>query len=240
MLNIPINVKNLSFGYTAEKSILENISLTINHGEKVGLLGPTGIGKSTLMENLIGLQLPQKGEILIANLPVKKENLRAIRKIIGFAFQNPDDQLFMPNIFDDIMFGPNNYHIPIDLATKQANHLLEKFNLIPYANCSAYQLSGGQKRLAALAAILVLEPQILILDEPTNGLDPLWRKNLAEILNSLTIDALFISSHDLHWISKVTTRCLILYDGQIQVDLPTNELMENKALLADYGLPFDY
>lgn len=240
MLDIPIKVKDLSFCYSPEKPILENISFTIQPGEKVALLGPTGTGKSTLMENLIGLQLPQQGEILIANLPVKKENLPAIRKIIGFAFQNPDDQLFMPNIFDDIMFGPNNYHIPNDLAIKQTNHLLEKFNLIPYANYSAYQLSGGQKRLAALATILVLEPQILILDEPTNGLDPLWRKNLAEILNSLTINALFISSHDLHWISKVTERCLILYDGKIQVDLPTKELMKNTALLADYGLPVDY
>lgn len=240
MIDTPLIINNLSFSYNPEKPILKNISFTINHGEKVGLLGPTGMGKSTLMENLIGLHLPQEGEILIHGLPVKKENLSVIRKMIGFTFQNPDDQLFMPNIFDDIMFGPNNYNLPAGLSINKTNSLLKKFGLESYSNCSAYQLSGGQKRLVALATILVLEPSILILDEPTNGLDPLWRRNLANIINLLPLDVLLISSHDLQWIGKVTQRCLILHDGKIKVDLPTHELLKNYSLLEYYGLPFDY
>ena len=222
-------VQDLMFGYARQEPILQNISFTINSGERVALMGATGAGKSTLLENLIGLKLPQSGQIFINGISLESKNLSDIRLQVGFAFQNPDDQLFMPTILEDVMFGLRNYGMsPIEAK--------EKARLI-YENRSSHELSGGQKRLAALASILVLEPSILILDEPTNGLDPAWRKKLAKILADLPLKVILIASHDLNWIKKTTHKSLILAQGKIVVERPTQELLEDEEMLELYGLP---
>ena len=233
-------VKNLLFSYEKNEPILQGLSLKIKPGERVALLGPTGTGKSTFMETLVGLKEPLSGEILIQGIPLEKNTLFQIRRQVGFCFQNPDDQLFMPTILEDITFGPLNYGLSLENAVNIAHHLLAKFGLEKYANRSVYKLSGGQKRLAALAAVLALEPDILILDEPTNGLDPLWRRNLAKILLELPVKVMLIASHDLNWVAKVTQRALILKSGQIQLDAPTQNIILDKLTLENYGLPIDY
>lgn len=235
-----VYVKDLLFSYPQNEPILRSLSLTIKPGERVALLGSTGTGKSTFMETLVGLKSPRSGEIWIQGIPLEQKTLSQIRRLVGFCFQNPDDQLFMPTIFEDITFGPLNYGLSPEKATDIANKLLVKFGLEKYANRSVYELSGGQKRLAALAAVLALEPDILILDEPTNGLDPLWRRNLATILLQLPVQIILIASHDLNWISKVTQRALILQDGQIQIDAPTQNIIQDILTLEYYGLPIDY
>ncbi len=235
-----VYVKDLLFQYSQNEPVLRSLSLTIKPGEKVALLGPTGTGKSTFMETLVGLKKPLSGEIWIQGILLEEKTLSQIRRQIGFCFQNPDDQLFMPTILEDITFGPLNYGLSPETATEVAEKLLVEFGLEKYANRSVYELSGGQKRLAALAAILALKPEILILDEPTNGLDPLWRRNLAEIILKLPVKIILIASHDLNWVSKVTERALILQSGQIQVDTSTKNIIQDTSTLEYYGLPIDY
>lgn len=233
-------VKDLVFSYPHQEAILRGISFTIEVGDRVALLGPTGTGKSTLMENLIGLKQPLSGEIWIQEIPVETATLGKIRRRVGYCFQNPDDQLFMPTILEDVTFGLLNYGSSAEEAEEIARKLLTEFGLEEYSDRSAYELSGGQKRLAALAAILALEPSILILDEPTNGLDPLWRCNLAQILPRLPVEAMLIASHDLNWVSRITQRALVLTEGQIQIDASTSSLLQEPAILESYGLPLDY
>ncbi|MDE5069945.1 MAG: ABC transporter ATP-binding protein [Trichodesmium sp. St16_bin4-tuft] len=235
-----VYVKNLLFQYSQNDPILHNLSLTIKPGERVALLGSTGTGKSTFMETLVGLKKALSGEIWIQGILLEQETLSQVHSQIGFCFQNPDDQLFMPTILEDITFGPLNYGLPLETAKEVAQNLLVKFGLEKYAHRSVYELSGGQKRLAALAAVLALKPEILILDEPTNGLDPLWRRNLAEIILQLPMQIILIASHDLNWVSKVTERALILQYGQIQVDTSTENILRDTSILESYDLPFNY
>ncbi|NET17099.1 MAG: ABC transporter ATP-binding protein [Okeania sp. SIO1H6] len=235
-----VYVKDLLFQYSQKEPVLRGLSLTIKPGERVALLGPTGTGKSTFMETLVGLKKPLSGEIWIQGILLQQKTLSQVRSQIGFCFQNPDDQLFMPTILEDITFGPLNYGLSPETATEIAEKLLIKFGLEKYANRSVYELSGGQKRLAALAAVLALKPEILILDEPTNGLDPLWRRNLVEIILQLPVQIILIASHDLNWVSKVTERALILQSGQIQVDTSTQNIIQDSSTLEYYGLPIDY
>jgi len=235
-----IQVNNLVFSYPNQQPTLQGISLNIQAGERVALLGPTGSGKSTLLDNLIGLKKPTAGEICIQGIRLENSTLAQVRRQIGFCFQDADDQLFMPTILEDVTFGPRNYGVPPAIAKDKARQLLAEFGLQAYENRSAHELSGGQKRLAALAAILALEPSILILDEPTNGLDPGWRRHLAKVLINLPVDVLLIASHNLNWIRKTTQRAMILTGGKIQADGPVNELLENTELLENFGLPVDY
>ena len=235
-----VYVKNLLFQYSQNDPILHNLSLTIKPGERVALLGSTGTGKSTFMETLVGLKKALSGEIWIQGILLEQKTLSQVHSQIGFCFQNPDDQLFMPTILENITFGPLNYGLSLGAAKEIADNLLVKFGLEKYANRSVYELSGGQKRLAALAAVLALKPEILILDEPTNGLDPLWRRNLAEIILQLPMQIILIASHDLNWVSKVTERALILQYGQIQVDTSMENILRDTSILESYDLPFNY
>ncbi len=233
-------VDNLVYGYSQQEPVLREISFTLNAGERVALMGPTGSGKSTLLENLIGLKQPQKGKIRINDIPVESNTLPQIRRQIGFSFQDANDQLFMPTILEDITFGPRNYGVPQAIAIDKARQLLADFGLEAYANRSAHELSGGQRRLAALAAILALEPQILILDEPTNGLDPAWRRKLAMVLLNLPVQAMLIASHDLHWLGRVTQRGLVISGGCIQLDRDIQSLLRDADTLETFGLPIDW
>ena len=235
-----VYVKNLLFQYPQNEPVLRSLSLTIKPGERVALLGSTGTGKSTFMETLVGLKKPLSGEIWIQGILLQQKTLSQVRSRIGFCFQNPDDQLFMPTILENITFGPLNYGLSLGAAKEIADNLLVKFGLEKYAHRSVYELSGGQKRLAALAAVLALKPEILILDEPTNGLDPLWRRNLAEIILQLPMQIILIASHDLNWVSKVTERALILQYGQIQVDTSMENILRDTSILESYDLPFNY
>ncbi|NJM69175.1 MAG: ABC transporter ATP-binding protein [Scytonema sp. RU_4_4] len=232
-----VAVQNLVYAYSNQQPVLQDISFTLKVGDRVALMGPTGSGKSTLLENLIGLKQPLSGKIWINDIPVEPKTLPQIRRNIGFSFQDANDQLFMPTILEDVTFGPRNYGVPPAIAIDKARHLLAEFGLEAYANRSAHELSGGQRRLAALAAILALEPTILILDEPTNGLDPAWRRHLAQVLLKLPVQVILIASHDLNWLSKVTQRALVLSGGRIAIDSDIQPLLQDTDTLDKLGLP---
>lgn len=235
-----VEVQNLVYAYSQQQPVLKDISFSLNVGDHVALMGATGSGKSTLLENLIGLKQPQTGKIFINSIPVQPKTLPQVRRQIGFTFQDANDQLFMPTILEDVTFGPRNYGVPPALAIDRARQLLADFGLEAYAHRSAHELSGGQRRLAALAAILALDPAILILDEPTNGLDPAWRRHLAQVLLKLPVQVILIASHDLHWLGRVTQRALVLSGGCIQIDSPIQPLLQEGKTLDELGLPTDW
>lgn len=223
--------------------VLRSLSLAVEPGQRLALLGPTGCGKSTLLEAIVGLKPLQSGQITIGSLvvdPHEPTTIAQVRRHVGLCFQSADEQLFMPTVLDDVVFGPRNYGVSPHQAAAQARVLLDRFGLAAYADRSSWELSGGQKRLAALAATLALEPAILLLDEPTTGLDPRWRRSLAEILRSLPIQALIVATHDLQWIRHVCDRAVILRDGAIQADRSTADLLADPALLDRYDLPIGY
>lgn len=232
-----VEVQNLVYAYGNQEPVLREISFTLQPGDRVALMGATGSGKSTLLENLIGLKQPQSGKISINGILVEPQTLSQVRRHIGFTFQDANDQLFMPTILEDITFGPRNYGVPPALAIDRARELLADFGLEAYANRSAHELSGGQRRLAALASILALEPSILILDEPTNGLDPYWRRHLAQVLLNLPVQVMLIASHDLNWLGKVTQRALVLSGGRIPIDRDIQPLLQEEETLEKLGLP---
>lgn len=235
-----VEVQNLGYAYSQQEPVLQEISFTLNRGDRVALMGATGSGKSTLLENLIGLKQPRTGKIWINGIPVEPTTLPQVRRQIGFSFQDANDQLFMPTILEDVTFGPRNYGVPPAVAIDRARQLLADFGLEAYANRSAHELSGGQRRLAALAAILSLEPTILILDEPTNGLDPSWRRHLAQVLLKLPVQVMLIASHDLNWLGRVTQRALVLSAGRIQIDGNIQSLLQDGDTLDQLGLPVDW
>ncbi len=235
-----VEVENLVYAYSHQEPVLQGISFTLNKGDRVALMGATGSGKSTLLENLIGLKQPQAGKITINGIPVEPQTLPQVRRQIGFSFQDANDQLFMPTILEDVTFGPRNYGMSPAQACDRARQLLADFGLEAYANRSAHELSGGQRRLAALASILALEPTILILDEPTNGLDPAWRRHLAQVLLKLPVQVILIASHDLHWLGRVTQRALVLAGGRIPIDSDIQPLLQDGATLDQLGLPIDW
>jgi cobalt/nickel transport system ATP-binding protein len=235
-----VEVQNLVYAYANQEPVLKDISFKLNAGDRVALMGATGSGKSTLLENLIGLKQPQTGKIWINGIPVEQKTLSQVRRHIGFSFQDANDQLFMPTILEDVTFGPRNYGVPPAVAIDQARQLLADFGLEAYTNRSAHELSGGQRRLAALASILALEPAILILDEPTNGLDPAWRRHLAQVLLNLPVQVMLIASHDLNWLGKVTQRALVLSGGRIPIDQEIQPLLQDGETLDRLGLPIGW
>ena len=235
-----LKVEGLTYAYPQQHPVLRDISFSLNLGDRVALMGATGSGKSTLLENIIGLKQPQQGQIWIRNIPVEPNTLPRIRRHIGFGFQDANDQLFMPTVLEDITFGPRNYGIPPAIAIDKARQLLIDFGLEPYANRSVHELSGGQRRLVALAAILAVEPDILILDEPTTGLDPAWRRTLAKVLLQLPTQAMLIASHDLHWLGRVTQRALVVAEGSISINAEIQPLLQDSQTLERVGLPIDW
>ena len=235
-----LKVEGLTYAYPQQHPVLRDISFSLNLGDRVALMGATGSGKSTLLENIIGLKQPQQGQIWIRNIPVEPNTLPRIRRHIGFGFQDANDQLFMPTVLEDITFGPRNYGIPPAIAIDKARQLLVDFGLEPYANRSVHELSGGQRRLVALAAILAVEPDILILDEPTTGLDPAWRRTLAKVLLQLPTQAMLIASHDLHWLGRVTQRALVVAEGSISINAEIQPLLQDSQTLERVGLPIDW
>jgi cobalt/nickel transport system ATP-binding protein len=235
-----VEVQNLVYAYSHQQPVLQEISFSLQTGDRVALMGATGSGKSTLLENLIGLKHPQSGKIWINGIPILPNTLPQIRQQIGFTFQDANDQLFMPTILEDVTFGPLNYGVSSIAAKDKAHQLLADFGLESYAHRSAHELSGGQRRLAALAAILALDPAILILDEPTNGLDPAWRRHLAQVLLKLPVQVMLIASHDLQWLGRVTQRALVLSTGKIQIDSDIQPLLQDGTTLDKLGLPVDW
>jgi cobalt/nickel transport system ATP-binding protein len=225
-----VSVASTSFSYADGTSALENISFLLHHGESVGIVGANGAGKSTLLKLLTGLIFPREGQVAIGDIQVTKKTLNLIRQSIGFTFQDADHQLFMENVYEDVAFGPRhmgldenavNQRVLVALDIVHCRHLMHK---------PAYRLSGGEKRGVAIATVLAMEPSILMLDEPSVGLDPGSRRRLINLLKGFTHTKI-IASHDLDMIYEVCDRVLVLDKGRLVRDDKVDVVLKDEQFL---------
>lgn len=230
-----VEVKDLEHVYPDGTSGIRGISLRITHGESVAVIGPNGAGKSTLLHHLNGFLIPTSGSVEIGHAPLTRQTLPKIRRTVGMIFQDPDDQLFMPTVYDDVAFGPNNMDIPADEVDRRVIEALSRMGIEHLRDKPPYRLSAGEKRRAAIATVLSMMPDILVLDEPTTGLDPFARRQLISILKEFTHTKI-IATHDLDLVADTCARTVVLHDGSVRADGPTLEVFRNEALLAECHL----
>ncbi|MBO7699473.1 MAG: ABC transporter ATP-binding protein [Eubacteriaceae bacterium] len=229
-----LEFRNVSFGYDRTSPVIRDLSFKINDGETVGLIGANGAGKSTVMKLILGL-LSGEGEILLDGVVVKKETLSGIRKKIGFVLQDSDDQMFMPTVYEDMIFGPMNYGMSREEADSKADEVLEKLGITALKHRHNHRLSGGEKRMAAIATILAMEPEVILMDEPTAALDPYNRRIVINAVNGLT-QTRIITSHDLDMIMDTCERVILLSSGRIAADGPAETILRDRALLEENRL----
>ena len=230
-----ISVSYLSFGYDSKRKVLENINFQLKKGESVGLVGANGVGKSTLLRILVGLNTGFQGDVMVNNIPLEKKNLKTIRKNVGYVFQDADSQLFMSTVFDDVAFAPRNYGMSEAEVNEKTMEALKVVHIEQLKDKQIYKLSGGEKKLASIATILSTEPDVILMDEPSVALDPKNRRNLINILNRLN-QAKIIASHDLNMIMDTCERTILLSDGKIIRDGNTKEILLDKELMEESGL----
>ena len=230
-----VEVRNLHFSYPDGHEALKDISFTIVHGESVGIIGVNGAGKSTILMLLMGILFPDSGEVLIGDVHLTKKTLPMIRQRVGMVFQNPDDQLFMTNIYDDVAFGPRNYKLDEKEVESRVMGALELVGISELKNRAPFRLSGGEKRAASIACVLSMQPDVLIMDEPTSALDPKARRRVISLLNSFTHTKI-ITSHDLDLVLETCQRVIVVKNGKITADGATNEILTNSELLDSCGL----
>ncbi len=224
-----IEFQNVSFAFENNKEVLKNLSFKIEKGESVGLIGANGAGKSTLMKLMVGL-LTGEGKITIDGIEVSRKKLYEIRGKIGFVLQNSDDQMFMPTVLEDMMFAPLNYGLSREEAEQKVDEVLARLNISEYKDKYNHKISGGEKRMAAIATILAMDPEIILMDEPTSALDPYNRRIVINTIKELNQTKL-IASHDLDMILDTCHRVILLSKGEIIADGPVREILSNKELL---------
>lgn len=224
-----IKFENVSFGYEKEIPVIKNLSFSINDGDTIGLIGANGAGKSTIMKLLLGL-LQHKGRIIVDSLEVEKKNYPEIRKKLGYVLQDSDNQMFMPTVYEDMMFAPMNYGFTRDEAEKRVDETLKKLGLMELKHRHNHKISGGEKRMAAIATILAMDPEVILMDEPSTALDPMNRRTLINTIKQLP-QTKIIASHDLDMILETCNRVILLNHGEIVADGKTKELLTNRKLL---------
>ena len=234
MSHIHIDIQGLSFAYTKNKQVLENINLHAGEHEAIGIVGANGAGKSTLLRLLVGLATDFGGSIRVEEIPVEKRTLPLIREKIGYVFQDSDNQLFMSTAYEDIAFAPRNYGLPEAEVERRVQSALEQVGIPHLRNKQLFTMSGGEKKLVSIAGILSLTPDIILMDEPSIALDPRNRRNLINLLNSFEHLKL-IASHDLDLIWDTCSRTIILDKGTIVWDGPTEIALRNEKLLQEHG-----
>jgi cobalt/nickel transport system ATP-binding protein len=230
-----IEVENLWFTYPDGHQALRGASLNIEPCEKVALVGPNGAGKSTLILHLNGILTGKADRLEVGGLVVNSQNLGRIRGRVGLVFQQPDDQLFSPTVFDDVAFGPLYQGLPPEQVWQRVDRALRAVCMGEYAPRVSHHLSAGEKKRIAIATVLAMEPEVLVLDEPTAGLDPRARRTLIRLLDELDITML-VSTHDLHMVEELFPRMIIMDEGSVVADGPTQVLLNDEALLVAHGL----
>lgn len=235
MSHIHIDVENVSFSYEKQRPILENVTFHAREHDAVGIIGANGVGKSTLLKLLVGLNTEYEGSIRVEEIPVEKRTLPLIREKIGYVFQDSDNQLFMPNVYEDVAFAPRNYGLPEGEVEKRVEQALAKTHIGYLRDRQIYRLSGGEKKLVSIATILSMTPDILLMDEPSAALDPKNRRNLIHVLNEFE-HLKIIASHDLDFIWDTCNRTILMADGRVIRDGATEEIMRDETLLAQHGL----
>ena len=235
MSGMAIEINKLYFAYEKDVPILKWLDLIFEAGESVGIVGANGVGKSTLLKLLVGLELDYDGSIMIGETPVDKDHLAEVRKHIGYVFQDADNQLFMTTVGEDVAFAPRNYGLPESEVQQRVTEALQQTGIEDLRDKAVYKLSGGEKKLASIATILSMEPEILLMDEPSAALDPRNRRNLIRIINSFDYLKV-LTSHDLDFIWDTCKRTVLMNGGEIIADGPTEEILSNKELLEANGL----
>jgi cobalt/nickel transport system ATP-binding protein len=234
-----LEVSRLAYAYPDGTQALFGVDLTVARGERVALLGPNGAGKTTLVMHLNGILTAGHGTVAVGGTPVRKDTLKEIRRRVGLVFQDPDDQLFMPTVRDDVAFGPANSGVTGAELERVVERALERVGMLDAIDRPPHHLSFGQRRRVAVATVLAMEPEILVLDEPSSNLDPAARRELAEILRSLDVTVLMVT-HDLPYAMELCERSLILSGGVIAADGPTREVLADTELLAAHRLELPY
>ena len=229
-----LQVTDLHFAYPDGHEALHGVNLTLHEGDKVALVGPNGAGKSTLMLHLNGI-LTGKGELTVAGLPLNEHNLPLIRAHVGLVFQNPDDQLFSPTVFEDVAFGPLHMGLPENEVRARVVEALEQVLMSAYKDRLSHHLSVGEKKRIAIATVLSMRPKLLVLDEPSAGLDPRARRALINLLRELPITML-VSTHDMAMVRELFPRTVVMDEGQVVADGATKDILEDVAFLEKHGL----
>jgi len=232
-----VSVRSLTYAYPNGHVALRDINLTIREGERVALMGPNGAGKSTLLMHLNGIVRSQRprGSIDICGQPLNDTNLRQIRALVGVVFQNPDDQLFSPTVEDDVAYGPLYMGCSKEDIRQRVERALVAVDMSGFEKRMPHQLSLGQRKRISLATVLAMDPQILVLDEPSAGLDPRARRGLIALLDTLP-QTLIASTHDMRLVRDLFTRAIIMEEGRIVLDAPTDEIIHDETLLERHGL----
>jgi cobalt/nickel transport system ATP-binding protein len=225
-----IEVKDLQYTYPDGTSALRGVSFLLTHGETVALVGANGAGKSTLLLHLNGCLIPQAGMVRIGDFPLTRKTLPHVRRTVGMVFQDPDDQLFMPVVYDDVAFGPLNLGLPPEDVEERVMNALATVGATHLKDRPPYRLSGGEKRSVSIASVLSMAPSILVMDEPTSSLDPKARRQLIQLLKTFT-HTLIIATHDLDMVLDLCTRTIILKEGQVLADGPSWDILQNEELL---------
>ena len=224
-----IELKNVSFSYEKDRPVIRDLSFRIADGESVGLIGANGAGKSTVMKLILGLCSGQ-GQVLIDGEELTRENLYRIRGKLGFVLQNSDNQMFMPTVYEDMLFGPLNYGLSREEAEAKADAVLERLELRELGHRYNHRISGGEKRMAAIATVLAMEPEAILMDEPTSALDPFNRRLVIRTIRQLP-QTKVITSHDLDMILDTCDRVILLGGGKIAADGPAEEILRDRELL---------
>lgn len=230
-----VEARSLHFTYRDGTPALRGVDFRITHGESVAVVGANGAGKSTLLRHLNGTVLPQRGEVRVGDFPVIKDRLKEVRRTVGMVFQNPDDQLFMPTVFDDIAFGPVNCGLPPDEIEARVDEVLAQVGVAYLKGRSSTRLSAGEKRAVSIAAVLAVSPDILVLDEPNSDLDPRARRRLIELLKTFKHTKI-IATHDLDMVLDLCPRTIVLVEGKVAADGNSLEIFSDEQLLKKSNL----
>ncbi len=230
-----IELRDLCFAYPDGTRALRGVSLSVAQGESVAIVGGNGAGKSTLVQHLNGYLMATQGEVRVGGKPIARETVAQVRRAVGLVFQDPDDQLFMASVFDDVAFGPLNFGLSPEAVEKRATAALERVGMLHLRERPPHKLSAGEKRAVAIATVLAMSPEVLVMDEPSSNLDPCGRRRLIHLLRSFDHTKLIVS-HDLELVVELCPRSILLDGGVIVADGPTVELFSNEALMLAHGL----
>ncbi len=242
MTGVPVlDLAGVAFAYPDGRQALFGVDLRVDRGERVALLGPNGAGKTTLVLHLNGILRPGAGSVTVSGTPVEKATLAQVRRQVGIVFQDPDDQLFSGTVADDVAFGPRNAGVRGPELDRRVAAALEQVGMAAYADRAPHHLSFGQRRRVAIATVLVMEPEVLVLDEPSSNLDPASRRELADLLGTLDVTVLMVT-HDLPYALQLCERSVVLSEGVVVADAPTYDVLTDAALMARHRLelPFGF
>jgi cobalt/nickel transport system ATP-binding protein len=236
-----LDVRGLAYAYPDGHQALFGVDLHVHQGERVALLGPNGAGKTTLVLHLNGILTAGAGSVTVSGLPVSRENLMEIRRRVGVVFQDPDDQLFMPSVREDVAFGPANLGIRGHALESRVVDALDRVGMVDFIDRPPHHLSFGQRRRVAVATVLAMAPEVLVLDEPSSNLDPASRRELADILRSLDVTVLMVT-HDLPYAYELCPRSVVLSDGAVVADGSTRDVLTDDELMRAHRLelPFGF